>query len=105
MEISNGEMASQAYFKMNELQHPVELNKLRSALFQYCRLDTLAMVKILEALNKKRDKFASGISSVPTFLPKITDAPMNIGLFSHLAFFDLNWTRNFVSKDFSHLRV
>jgi hypothetical protein len=50
MEISEGGMASEAYFKMNELQDPVELQKLRSSLLEYCHLDTLAMVKILEKL-------------------------------------------------------
>jgi hypothetical protein len=45
------------------------------------------------------------ISSVPTFLKKITDAPMDIDRLSLFIFFDLNWNRKFGSKDFSHLRV
>jgi hypothetical protein len=52
MEISEGGMASEAYFKMNELQDPGELERLHSALLEYCRLDTLAMVKILEKLGE-----------------------------------------------------
>ena len=40
MEISDGEMASQAYFTMGEISDPVELAKLRKALLDYCRQDT-----------------------------------------------------------------
>ena len=54
MEISDGGMASEAYFKMNEIQDPVELPRLRSALLKYCRLDMLAMVEILEELKELR---------------------------------------------------
>jgi hypothetical protein len=49
---SDGGMASAAYFKMNDIQDPADLRKLRSALLTYCRLDTLAMVKILEKLRE-----------------------------------------------------
>ena len=50
MEISDGSMASSAWLNMRELEDLEEIEKIRKALFQYCKLDTLAMVKIIEEL-------------------------------------------------------
>ncbi len=52
MEVSNGDMAMLAYKKMCESTNPSEIERLRKALLDYCRLDTLGMVKIVEAMRK-----------------------------------------------------
>jgi hypothetical protein len=50
LEISDGEMASQAYFTMGEMSDPAELSRLRKALLEYCRQDTLGLVRLLEKM-------------------------------------------------------
>lgn len=50
MEISNGGMASEAYFGMGEISDPAELAKLRKALLEYCGQDTLGLVRLVEKL-------------------------------------------------------
>jgi hypothetical protein len=50
MEIKDGDMAMQAYFMMQETDDPGEIAQLRNALLEYCCLDTLGMVKLLEKL-------------------------------------------------------
>ncbi len=50
MDVSGGEMAANAWLKMIELKDPEEIEKARKALLEYCGLDTLAMVKILERI-------------------------------------------------------
>lgn len=50
MEISDGGMASNAYLSTWEMQDPSEIEKIRNALLEYCKMDTLAMVRILEEL-------------------------------------------------------
>ncbi len=52
MEISDGMAAMRAYNKMCALEPGEELDALQRAMLEYCRLDTLAMVRILEALQK-----------------------------------------------------
>jgi hypothetical protein len=52
MEISNGGMAVQAYFRMCESQDQSEIEAIRKALLDYCKLDTLGMVRILERLRE-----------------------------------------------------
>jgi len=47
--IHNGDEAMKAYATLH-LQSPQEIAEIRRALLAYCRLDTLAMVKILEKL-------------------------------------------------------
>lgn len=49
-EIHNGNEAMAAFDGL-EKRPPEEINKIRKNLLAYCRLDTLAMVKILEKLN------------------------------------------------------
>ena len=50
LEIADGGAAMEAYQRMSVLPPGEELDSLRRALLAYCRLDTLAMVKILEKL-------------------------------------------------------
>jgi len=52
MEISNGGMAVQAYFRTCESQDQSEIEAIRKALLDYCKLDTLGMVRILERLRE-----------------------------------------------------
>jgi hypothetical protein len=48
--IADGMAAMQAYHEMCALDDPAALARLRRAMLEYCRLDTLAMVRILEEL-------------------------------------------------------
>ena len=50
MKIVNGGMAMEAYHRMSALEDPAELKKLRDNLLEYCKLDTFAMMKILEKI-------------------------------------------------------
>jgi hypothetical protein len=52
LEIADGMAAMQAYHDMCELDDPLALAELRRAMLEYCRLDTLAMVRILGKLKK-----------------------------------------------------
>jgi len=47
--VQNGSQAMNAFASMNKLEEEQKL-KLRTSLLEYCKLDTLAMVKILEKL-------------------------------------------------------
>jgi hypothetical protein len=53
----------QAYQEMCALEDPVALAELRAALLEYCRLDTLAMVRILEKLRALGENGCYGIDS------------------------------------------
>jgi hypothetical protein len=48
--IADGEMAMLAYARLSRMDEGDEKEKTRQALLEYCRLDTLAMVRILERL-------------------------------------------------------
>ncbi|MBF0553739.1 MAG: DUF2779 domain-containing protein [Nitrospirae bacterium] len=50
LEIGNGNMAMSAFFKMNELEDAEEIDRIRLSLLEYCKLDTLGMVRIVEEL-------------------------------------------------------
>ncbi len=50
LEIADGMAAMQAYHEMCALDDPAMLAELRRAMLEYCRLDTLAMVRILAEL-------------------------------------------------------
>jgi len=50
LEIGEGAMASLAYTEMCDTGDPDRVAEIRRALLEYCRLDTLGMVRILEAL-------------------------------------------------------
>lgn len=52
MEISDGGMAMNAYTMMCETQDPEALERIRNALLEYCKLDTLGMVKIVDKLRE-----------------------------------------------------
>ncbi|ABA87540.1 protein of unknown function, DUF2779-containing [Syntrophotalea carbinolica DSM 2380] len=52
LDIANGMAAMQAYHEMCALEDSVALAELRRAMLAYCQLDTLAMVRILEELEK-----------------------------------------------------
>ncbi|HYA14147.1 MAG TPA: DUF2779 domain-containing protein [Syntrophales bacterium] len=49
-EISNGDMASNTYATLNLIQDKEQIKRIRKALLEYCKLDTLAMVKIVEKM-------------------------------------------------------
>jgi hypothetical protein len=48
--IADGEMAMLSYARLSKLDEGDEKEKIRRDLLAYCRLDTLAMVKIWERL-------------------------------------------------------
>jgi len=50
LDIQNGGMAMDSFAAMNQTDDPEEIEKIRHGLLEYCKLDTLAMVKILEHL-------------------------------------------------------
>ena len=50
LKVEDGMMAMRIYHEMCKINDPVKLAELREDLLAYCRLDTLAMVRILEAL-------------------------------------------------------
>ena len=50
LDVQNGGMAMDAYAAMNHADNSEEIEKIRQSLLEYCKLDTLAMVKILECL-------------------------------------------------------
>jgi hypothetical protein len=50
--IRDGGMAIDAYFAMSQLSDEKEIERIRRDLLEYCKLDTLAMVKILEKLRE-----------------------------------------------------
>lgn len=51
MEIADGMAAMQAYHDMCALEPGAKLDRLRAAMLEYCRLDTLAMVRIIDMLD------------------------------------------------------
>ena len=50
--VANGGDAMDAYFRMNSVDTVEELAMIRTQLLEYCKLDTLAMVKILERVRE-----------------------------------------------------
>ena len=50
--VQNGSQAMNAFARLSSLDEK-EKQKLRNSLLEYCKLDTLAMVKILEKLKKE----------------------------------------------------
>jgi len=55
LEISDGAMASEAYFTMETMADPAELSRLRKALLEYCEQDTLGLVRLLEMMRGTAD--------------------------------------------------
>ena len=60
LEISDGAMASEAYFTMETIADPAVLSRLRKALLEYCRQDTLGLVRLLEKLRAMSGADAGG---------------------------------------------
>jgi len=54
LEIQEGEMASQAYLQLCSSEDPAEREQIRKALLEYCCLDTLGMVRIVERMRQLR---------------------------------------------------
>lgn len=52
LEVSNGEMASSTWLRMIHTDDGKERDAFRRQLLEYCRLDTLAMVRILEKMRE-----------------------------------------------------
>lgn len=52
LDIRHGGMAVEAYLQMANSKDRAETKKIRQALLEYCKLDTLAMVKVLEKLRE-----------------------------------------------------
>ena len=52
LEIGNGGLASFTYYQLQYEKEVAVVEKTREALLRYCELDTLAMAKILEKLDK-----------------------------------------------------
>lgn len=52
LEISNGALAAESYLKMYHSTDSAEIARIRAALLEYCKLDTLAMVRILERMQQ-----------------------------------------------------
>ena len=50
MNVANGDDAVLAYKRLRETSDPAEAEQIRRDLLEYCKLDTLAMVKLLEKL-------------------------------------------------------
>ena len=51
--VANGTDAMEAFKKMLKMPQGVNKGKLRSEMLKYCKLDTLAMVKIFEKIENK----------------------------------------------------
>ncbi len=52
--VQNGTEAMNAFANMSKLEDNAK-EKLRNALLEYCKLDTLAMVKVLKKLKEVKD--------------------------------------------------
>ncbi len=52
LEVQDGRMAMNEYARLEQIEDAEERERLRAALLAYCRLDTLAMVKIWQALQE-----------------------------------------------------
>ena len=50
MEISNGGMAADAWMRLWKMENSGKIGKMRTSLLEYCKLDTLGMVRIFEKL-------------------------------------------------------
>ena len=50
--VADGGDAMEAWHLMNSLDDPAEVAKIRNALLEYCKLDTFAMVRILERMRE-----------------------------------------------------
>lgn len=53
LKIANGAMASKAYARLSTLKDPAIIEETKTNLLAYCEMDTYAMLKILEVLEKR----------------------------------------------------
>jgi hypothetical protein len=60
LEISDGAMASEAYFTMEAIADRAELSRLRAGLLEYCKQDTLGLVRLLEKMRAMQAADAKG---------------------------------------------
>jgi hypothetical protein len=51
--VANGGDAMEAWHKMSAADEPAEVVRIRNELLEYCKLDTLAMVRILEEIRER----------------------------------------------------
>jgi len=56
MEVGHGGEAMDAYAAMSQIEDAGELQRIRNALLEYCGLDTLGMVRILERLREMTEE-------------------------------------------------
>jgi len=56
MDVADGDMAMTAYYDMCATKDPQEVARIRKALLEYCGLDTMAMVRIVEKLRVMADE-------------------------------------------------
>jgi hypothetical protein len=52
LKVNNGALAAESYLKMLQSNNPSEVASIRRALLEYCKLDTLAMVRILDKMQE-----------------------------------------------------
>jgi hypothetical protein len=52
LQIQNGGMAMDTFANLHRLKDPSQRESIRQALLDYCRLDTLAMVRIYQRLKE-----------------------------------------------------
>jgi hypothetical protein len=52
LNIQHGAMAMDTFANLHQIEDPIQVKSIRKDLLAYCRLDTLAMVRIYEKLNK-----------------------------------------------------
>ncbi len=56
--ISDGNQTIGAFLSIVELKDPIETEHLGEALWKYCKLETLAMLRILEELRNVSERWA-----------------------------------------------
>ncbi|RMG41518.1 MAG: DUF2779 domain-containing protein [Methanobacteriota archaeon] len=52
LEVQDGDMAMDAYWQMCEAEDDAERERIRQAMLEYCKRDTLVMVKLVEVLKE-----------------------------------------------------
>ena len=57
---TSGRIVAGAYFSMETIADPAELSMLRKALLEYCRQDTLGLVRLLEMMRAMEAEGAKG---------------------------------------------
>ena len=56
LEVTDGMQAMGAYLELEHENDVERVNAVRNALWEYCKLDTFAMVRILEKLESLREE-------------------------------------------------